>query len=135
MFTSVLAGQGVLNCDEEAPLQRAEPLDVGPVEQLRLLDPGAGTVALVHWSPGRIVAQVDLVRPTDLLVNQNWNEHWRSDGGEVRAVAGRLAVRLPAGRREITLRYRPRSFVVGAAVSAAAWVAALALFLSRRRAV
>lgn len=138
MFSSVLAGQGVLNCDEEAPLQRAESLDVGQVEQLRLLDPGAGTVTLGYWSPGRIVAEVDLARPTDLLVNENWNEHWMSDGGEVRAVAGRLAVRLPAGRREITLRYRPRSFVVGAAVSAAAWAAALAVFLSRlsrRRAV
>lgn len=133
MFTSVLAGQGVLNCDEEAPLQRAESLDVGPVEQLRLLDPGAGTVTLGHWSPGRLVAQVDLVRSTDLLVNENWNEHWTCDGGDVRAVAGRLAVRLPAGRRELTLRYRPRSFVIGAAVSAAAWVAALAVFLSRSR--
>ncbi|HEX2573404.1 MAG TPA: hypothetical protein VH877_27895 [Polyangia bacterium] len=135
MFTSVLAGYGVLNCDEEAPLQRAESLDVGQVEQLRLLDPSAGTVTLVHWSPARVVAQVELARPTDLLVNENWNEHWKSDRGEVRAVAGRLAVRLPVGQHEVTLRYRPRSFVAGAAVSVAAWVAALALFLSRRRAV
>jgi hypothetical protein len=138
MFTSVLAGQGVLHCDEEAPLQRAESLDEGQVEQLRLLDPDAGTVTTGPWSPNRIEAEVDLVRPTDLLVNQNWNEHWTSDVGEVRARAGRLAVRLPAGRRGIILRYRPRSFVIGASVSVAAWVGAalvLAVFRSRRRAV
>jgi len=128
MFVGILENRGTLHCDEEAPLQRGE-LDRGDnVEQVRLVDPAAGTARQTRWTPNAIEIALDLSRPADVLVNQNWNEHWRADGAEVKDVAGRLAVHADAGRRAVVLRYRPRSFVVGAWVSAVA--AALALLVA-----
>jgi uncharacterized membrane protein YfhO len=103
------------------------------VEQVRLLDPAAGTARQTSWSPNAVAVEVDLARPTDVLVNQNWNEHWTADGGEVKSVNGRLGVAAPAGRRTITLRYKPRSFAVGARVSAASGALALLLLAVRLR--
>ena len=128
MLDGVIARRGTLKCDEEAPLQRGE-LDPGPGEQVRLLDPSAGSAELVAWSPNRLAIAADLARPTEVLVNENWNEHWRARGGRAVSVAGRLAIAAPAGRATLVLRYRPRSFVVGALVSALALPLALAGFV------
>jgi hypothetical protein len=140
MREEVFAGRGVLRCDEEAPLQRAEALDEGEVPQERLLDPAAGEITAARFSPNRRVVTVDLQRDTLLLINSNWNEHFRADvdgkPGRVTRVAGRLAVDLaglPPGRRVVTVRYAPRSFFIGAAVSAISLPAMLAWFVWRRR--
>lgn len=143
MLMGILERHGVLKCDEEAPLQRGE-LDPGPeAEQVRLVDPGAGTAVQTRWTPNELRIDVDLTRPTDVLINQNWNEHWKAHDAagvpvEVRSLAGRLAVRPAAPTRTtVTLRYRPRSFVVGAWISLAAIPAGAALFVfglgARRR--
>ena len=139
MLGGVLNHFGTLDCDEEAPLQRGE-LDSGHprdgVDQVRLLDPSAGTIAPRDWSPNRLVFTVDLARPTDVIVNQNWNEHWTSHPGEVKSVAGRLAAAAPAGRYELTLRYRPRSYDLGRRLFAVALLLAMAMALApllRRR--
>ena len=127
---------GPLGCDEEAPLQRAEALDIGDVPQERLLDPTAGTVVSARWSPNRRVVTVDLQRETLLLLNSNWNEHFRAAPGRVTKVAGRLAVDLAGlgpGRHTITVRYAPRAFSVGVAVTAVSLPLGLALFLRARR--
>ncbi len=131
----LFAGHGALGCDEEAPLQRAEGLDPGDVPQARLLDPAAGEIVESKWTPNRREITVELRRPTVLFVNSNWNEHWRTDLGRITRVAGRLSVDdLPLGRHTVTLRYAPRSFTVGAIVTALSLPLALAAFaLARRR--
>lgn len=152
MFTGVMANRGTLDCEEEAPLVRAGALEMGSGEQVRLLDPSAGSVSLRRWSPNQLVVVAHLSRPAEVLVNLNWNEHWKCDQCEVvslngpeiertarergRAtyrpkwqIVGQLAFRASAGERIYTLTYRPRSFVIGAWVSAAAWLAAIALLL------
>ncbi|MSP60245.1 MAG: hypothetical protein EXR72_07870 [Myxococcales bacterium] len=131
-----LLGHGSLQCDEVAPLQRADALDEGDVPQERLLDPGAGEVVASSWSPNRRVITVALQRPTTLLVNSNWNEHWSADRGLVTRVAGRLAVdlaALPPGRHVVTLRYAPRSFDLGLAVTLAMLPGLLLAFAYQRR--
>ena len=133
MFSAVLEGHGVLECDEEAPLQRADELDVGAGAQVRLADPAAGSASLVRFSPNEIVADVDVHRPVALLVNQNWNEHFTVEGGALVRVSGRLAAQLEPGRRTVTLRYRSRAFTIGAALSLTAAPLLLALFVTRRR--
>ncbi len=136
MREDIFAGHGTLHCDEEAPLQRAEALDPDNVPQERLLDPSAGRVVASAFSPNRRIVEVDLFRETLLLINSNWNEHWKAEPGRVTKVAGRLAVDLaglPPGRQRITLRYAPRSFAVGAAATALFLpLGALAFFLARR---
>jgi hypothetical protein len=76
------------------------------------------------------------------MVNQNWNEHWKVSTGQIVRVGpkhprdldgGRLGAEVPAGRYTVTFTYRPRSFVVGAAVSGLAIPLLLALFVWRRR--
>lgn len=134
----VLSGRGTLGCDEEAPLQRAEALDVGDVPQERLLDPTAGTVVDARWSPNRREVTVELQRGTTLLLNSNWNEHFRAEPAAVKVskVAGRLAVdlsALPPGRHAITVRYAPRAFFLGVAISALSLPLGLLLFVRARR--
>jgi hypothetical protein len=128
MLDLVFSNRGDIGCDEEAPLTRALALDEGPGPQVRLDDPLAGRVELHSWSPDRLQATVDLVRPADLLVNLNWNEHWKANVGEVvrhggkwpaDRDGGRLAVRLPAQNGLVTVVYRPTSFLLGSALSLA----------------
>jgi len=142
MLPMVYANRGVLGCDEEAPLTRALSLDEGAVPQARLDDPSAGTVGAIRWSPNRLEVEVALDRPASLLVNLNWNEHWKSEVGELARHGpkwpadkdgGRLSVRLPAHRGAVVLLYRPRSFVLGATLSLLS-VLAIAIALWRHRA-
>jgi hypothetical protein len=142
MMQHVLAGHGAIGCDEEAPLQRAAELDEGPAPQVRLADPAAGELRALRWTPNRVEVEVVLERPATVLINENWNEHWKSDVGQVVKVGpklardrdgGRLGVEAPAGTYTLTAYYRPRSFVIGAAMSGLAAPLFLALFLALRR--
>ncbi len=142
MLELVFANHGVIGCDEEAPLTRAAQLDMDDVPQVRLEDATIGTARVVRWSPNQLDVQLELTqptRPTLLLVNLNWNEHWHSDDGEVVRFGpkwpadrdgGRLALRLTAPRSVVHLRYLPRSFVWGVIVSALALLGSL--YLVRR---
>ena len=137
MLPTLVARHGLMKCDEEAPLQRGE-LDVGPTEQVRLVDPAAGTVRLALWTPNALSIEADMVHEDVVLLNENWNEHWQVASGPATIVnmKGRLAYTAPAGKSAVVLRYRPRTFVVGAAVSALAMPGAAILFLlaaARRR--
>ena len=123
----VFGGNGVLNCDEEAPLQRAKSLDVGDVPQVRLADPQAGAILSSQFSPNRRRIRIGLQRSdTLLLLNSNWNEHFHLRGPAAQAGAqiihpdGQLAVdlrALPPGLHDIDVVYAPRSFSVGVALS------------------
>ena len=139
MLPLVYANRGDVGCDEEAPLTRAKALELGDVPQARLLDADAGQLLGIAWSPNGYDIDVDTSRPTTLLLDQNWNEHFHADLGTVQRwgdkVAmdrdgGRLSVALPPSRGTVQVRYRPRSFVVGCVVSL---LAALAALLLRRR--
>ncbi len=153
MMNQVFEGHGALACDEEAPLERAAELDEGEVPQVRLLDPGAGQIVQTHWTQNRVELELALDRPTTVMVNQNWNEHWKAtaglgprpkDGVGCKVVrvgpkldrdrdGGRLGVEAPAGRYTLEIFYRPTSFVIGAVVSGVSLPLLLALFLWRRK--
>ncbi len=144
MMNTNLENHGAIGCDEEAPLQRADKLDEGDVPQARLADPGAGFAREVNWTPNRITVHVRLTQPTTLLINQDWNEHWKTSVGTIQKVGGkvardvdggRLGVALPVGENDVTITYRPRSFVIGAAISCISTPLLLLawLLLSRRK--
>jgi hypothetical protein len=142
MLELVYENHGVIGCDEEAPLTRASALDEGPGPQARLEDPAAGSVREVRWSPDAIELEVATTQPATLLLNLNWNEHWKSTVGDVvrngpkwpaDKDGGRLAVKLPPHQGTLRLVYRPRSFVAGATLSAVSLLLVLALFVIRRR--
>ena len=102
---------------------------------------GSGTlmkhVAVLPLSASQRIVTVDLKSPTVLLVNSNWNEHWKVDHGNVIKVAGQLAVDLaglPPGRHTLHIRYAPRSFAIGAVLTALSLpLFGLLFFRARRR--
>jgi uncharacterized membrane protein YfhO len=77
-----------------------------------------------------------------LIVNQNWNEHWRSTKGTIVKSGGKnpadtdggqLAIDLPRGNHKIDAYYRPRSFLIGVVVTLASMGLFVVLFARRRR--
>ena len=135
----IFEGHGVLSCDEEAPLQRAEALDVGDLPQARLVDPAAGTIESSRVTPNVRTVALTLTRAdTLLLLNSNWNEHFKVEpaAARIQKVAGRLAVDLSAlgpGRHVVTVRYAPRSFAVGAVLGPLSMLVLLAVFVAASR--
>jgi hypothetical protein len=142
MMTHVFENHGAIGCDEEAPLQRALVLDEGPKPQARLEDEAAGRIEAVRWTPNRVELDLDLPAPAVVSVNENWNEHWRVDRGEMIRVGpklgrdkdgGRLGARVPAGRYTLAFVYRPRSFVAGMWLTLLAIPLAVAAWVFARR--
>jgi hypothetical protein len=99
---------------------------------------GAARAHLVEESPRRTVVAVETPRAAWLLVSQVLYPGWEAevDGAPAELRRGNLAfpaVRVPAGRHEVRLVYRPLSFRIGAAVSLACLGAALVGLFVRRR--
>jgi hypothetical protein len=127
----VAINRGSLSCGEAYPVAMSERLrgDLGQEEYLA--DPSAGTVRRAAWSPNRMALDVQLQRPADVLVNQNWHPGWSATGGEAFSQDGLLAVHVPAGATQVVLRFWPRSGIGGALVTAVAF--ALWIWAWRKR--
>ena len=102
---------------------------------------GEGRAAYRRWSPNRLEIELAAERADHVVVNQNFDPGWRvlsPDGREARSFDGRLSVAVVPEDRSVVLIYRPRSFLAGATLSAAAATFAAWLVLvqvrQRRRA-
>lgn len=70
------------------------------------------------FRPNSITISVDVRAPGVLLINQNFHRDWYADRGSLVDQDGLLALRLnTVGRYTIHMRYHPRSFYAGLAVS------------------
>ncbi|NUN16469.1 MAG: hypothetical protein HUU55_22805 [Myxococcales bacterium] len=108
---------GSLSCMEAYPVPMSERLR-GDLPQEEYVDPpSSGTATRISWTSQQITVKTSLTAPARLMVNQNWHHGWRSSVGTVVSVDGLLAVELPAGDHEVTLRFFPRSFWGGGLVS------------------
>ncbi len=94
------------------------------------------SVAAPTFRPNSMTVEVTVRKPGILVINQNYHAAWRTDRGELFDRKGLIALRLrETGSYTIHLRYLPRSFVAGLAVSVlslAGWVLACWTFLGRR---
>jgi hypothetical protein len=142
MLDDVLKGHGAISCLEEAPLQRAEQVELGPVPQAKLADPAAGSIDGFRWTPNRLSVDASMQRASTVLFNQNWNEHWKATAGEVVKYGnkwsadpdgGLLGVALPPGEHSLQVYYRPRSVPIGTTVTAFSGVLALIVLWRSRR--
>jgi len=124
--------RGSLSCWDAYPVPESPLLEGDLLEEARLADPTAGHVKEHDWSPNRIDLDVELDRPTQLRVNQNWHRGWRASVGEVGADRGLLVVELPAGRYPLSLRFSPRSAGGGLFVTLTT-LAALGIAFARAR--
>jgi len=70
---------------------------------------GPGDVTETEWTPNRLTYQIDIPKPTSLVINQTMYPGWRLARGTGLAYAdkGLIAVWLPPGRQEIELRFTP----------------------------
>ena len=90
--------------------------------------------ARVRLEPNRVEVSVEMSEPDILVINQNHHPAWRSDAGVVHNRDNLLAVRLDkTGAYQVRLRYRPASFLSGAAGSACGVVVLAVFVLLRRR--
>jgi hypothetical protein len=123
---------------------------------------GTATCRLLELTPNRIRVEIATDTPATLVINQNFDPHWRADRGTVASVPMPTPAYLLIGlddtkaprekydrtRREfrqlavsldapfggvLTLRYRPWPAYVGAAISALTWLACLGLLLRAAR--
>jgi len=118
---------------------------LGPLQQPRphrirlphLVPPARGRVVELRQTPNRLEYRVASDRPGFLAVEIEWDRYgpeWRADPlATVRAPTGHLAVRIPEGETDVTLRYRTPGLRVGIGVSAVALLAWLGLLLRSRR--
>jgi hypothetical protein len=80
---------------------------------------GAGSItATPVFLPNSIAVPVEVRSPGILMINQNFHPDWHVDRGELFGRDGRLAVQLhEPGTYVVRLRYHPRSFYVGLAIT------------------
>jgi hypothetical protein len=96
--------------------------------------PGAASVEIVAATPARVRVATVTQAPAWLVLGDTWYPGWRArvDGQDAalwRANHAFRAVHLPAGRHEVEMRFVPDSVRRGAALSALAGLAVLALAL------
>jgi hypothetical protein len=103
-------------------------------EAIRL---GGARIELREFAPNRLVYRVESERTRRLVFPVRFGRRGAEwDAGDYRPLDqnGKLALELAAGERDVVLSYRPPGLVPGAAVSGAAFLAAAAWALRRRRA-
>jgi hypothetical protein len=113
---------------------------VGEPPSVGLAAEDVAPVSVVERTPTRVRLQADLSSPGLLVLSQAMYPGWQAvvDGEltDVMEADGLLpAVLLPTGPSEVTFRYRPASFWIGAGISAMALLASLALVLTLSRRV
>jgi hypothetical protein len=123
-------GRGTLSCFDDYDIPQSAALRGDLPHDELLKDPAAGSVTRVAWSPNRIDLHVVISRPARVLVNQNWHPGWHPSVGTLADDDGRVAVDLPEGTHDLSLRFLPRSAIGGAATTV---LALLACALAWRR--
>jgi len=82
---------------------------------------------LISFSPNKIIIDVDIKQPDNLIINQNYSNYWKSDHSLVKDFHGLISIPLEkSGSHRISLFYHPLSFYAGLAVSLVSLAIALA---------
>ncbi len=126
--------RGRLECWEEWGFEAGAPLWTGDVPQARATDDGA-VVEVANRTQNTFTLDVDVKRPSVVLLNSAYDRGWRTSVGQVVRSGKQLAVELPAGRSRVKLHYWPAGLSLGFALSGASIAGMVAFFIldSRRR--
>ena len=124
--------RGTLSCFDDYQIPQSPELRGDLPHEEYLADQTAGTVTRTSWSPNAIVMHVDVNKDARVIVNQNWHPGWHTSVGEVVNDKGRLAVKVPPGVNDVTVRFMPRSAIGGTVTSLLAILACIGLWRSRK---
>ena len=117
----------VVETDQPLPEWSQPPPDVAPI--------AAESCRIAHFSPQRVVVEAELPQPGLLVLSEAWFPGWQATvttaGQSQPATIYRTnrvlrGVWLSAGLHTVEFRYWPESFVRGAWMSGASWLALLA---------
>lgn len=125
--------QGTLRCFDELSVEISPALRPELPSEAYLLEPDAGAVSMLRWTPNSWLLSVDAARPTKVIVNQNDYRGWRAEGGVYAPYEGLVAVDVPEGHHEVRVWYRPRFYQLGVAVTFVSLLATGALLWRARR--
>ncbi len=90
---------------------------------------GPGTVRLLDWTPNALRYEVDTLKPSVLVINQNYDPSWRvmSGPGQTFSQNGLLAVPVAAGKSRVVLRYLSLPALYGLAITILTILSAIVL--------
>ena len=118
MYAYPRVNQGSVLGLEESPIPVSAAIRIDADRQYLLADNGSARAEQVYWSPNELRFTVDTPMENLLVINQNYRKEWRVNaGGMIEDHRGLLAVRLPPGRHDVVVKYRPASFRIGANIS------------------
>jgi hypothetical protein len=112
-----LMNMGSLYCITGIPVPESHALRADLAEEEYPEDPSAATVRRQSWSPNEIVLNVTANRASRIIVNQNFDSHWRASVGHVVSHEGLLAVEVPEGTHTLTLSFVDRVLQASVTVS------------------
>lgn len=126
-------------CDPSLDARRLVLLEQSPGSGFAAgeAEPIDAAARVIEEVPGRLRIAVEPVTlPAVLVIADSYHPGWQAavdgvDAPVLRADHAFCAVPLPAGAREVTLRYQPRSFFLGLAISIASLLAWLWLIARR----
>ncbi|MBI3570214.1 MAG: hypothetical protein HY082_03795 [Gammaproteobacteria bacterium] len=112
------ANRGTIDCYESVPvLHWATPFDAtGYLGEIYVID-ATGNAEIIKRTPNTISIRVQLNSDGAVVINQNFYRGWWANTGEIVEYEGLLAVKLGPGIHEISLRFLPVSFILGALIT------------------
>lgn|GEM_PF-1685310 len=113
---------GSLQCVEGAEFPQSPALRPDLPAEEYPLNPKVATVKRLDWTPNAITLKVVAKAPTKVIVNQNYNERWTTDVGEVVSHKKLLAVSVPKGEHTIELQYTQPGLLAGFLTSLVFWL-------------
>jgi hypothetical protein len=136
MYLAMLGNRGVINCYGAPPFDRR-----GAVARTdrkyhgeAFVADGQGTAKIVKRTLNTATLNIEGASDGALVVyNMNFDEGWSASVGNVVNQDNRVAVRVPAGTHEVTLRYRAPGFFLGLLVGLSTLLACVALVRRERR--
>jgi hypothetical protein len=126
--------RGRLACWDEWGWGQGAPLWEGDVPQARALSESL-RVLDVSRTQNTFALEVDAPTGGDVLLNATYDRQWQSDVGFPVDHHAALKVNVPPGHHRFVVRYFPRSFAKGLALTVITGLGVLAFFVTRRRSV
>jgi len=130
LYLAMVGNTGVINCygtppfDRRGALAKTDPRYRGEL----FVAEGQGTAKIIERTNNTLTLRVEGASSDVLVVyNMNFDEGWSASQGQVVNQDNRVAVHVPLGIREVTLRYRAPWFFLGLFVGIGTLLACVAL--------